>query len=189
VPEAYDLIGWAWIGTLIVWVVSSFSNKRWVRRQGLQYRAVQIFLGVVAALAIWGGGPLKRLVGPQVIPHGAYTPGTALALTLTGLSFALWARFILGKNWSATVTLKEHHELIRTGPYAIVRHPIYSGFLLALVGAVLARGTVASIAGLILVMIVVRMKLQIEEEFLAEQFGSQYRIYCDRVRALVPSIW
>jgi protein-S-isoprenylcysteine O-methyltransferase Ste14 len=189
VPEAYDLIGWAWIATLIVWVVSSFSNKRSVRRQGLQYRAVQIFLAVVAGLAIWGGGPLKSVVGPQVIPHGAYTLGTALVLTLAGLSFALWARFMLGKNWSAMVTVKEHHKLVCTGPYAIVRHPIYSGFLFALAGAVLARGTVGSIGGLILVLIVVRMKLHIEEQFMVEQFGSQYRIYCDKVKGLVPHIW
>lgn len=68
---------------------------------------------------------------------------------MTGLLLALWSRFVLGRNWSAAVTVKQGHSLVRNGPYAIVRHPIYSGFLLALLGTAIARGTVGAFIGVV----------------------------------------
>src|SRR5215467_12702020 len=73
-----------------------------------------------------------------------------VALTAIGLGFTVWARVQLGRFWSGTVTLKEGHELVRTGPYAVTRHPIYTGLLLALIGSAMARGTLGGLLGLVL---------------------------------------
>ena len=101
----------------------------------------------------------------------------------------MWARFALGRNWSGTVTVKHDHELVRSGPYAIVRHPIYSGFLLGLLGTVIVRGSLGALLGLGVIVLVLRLKSLTEESFMLEQFGSQYTAYQRDVKALVPFLW
>lgn len=103
-----------------------------------------------------------------------------------GLGFAAWARIHLGRFWSSTVTLKAEHALIRSGPYALVRHPIYTGLLLALAGTVLVRGTLAALLGFALLVLGVALKIRQEEQLLLAHFGTAYRDYQALVPALVP---
>jgi protein-S-isoprenylcysteine O-methyltransferase len=187
--DPYPIIGWAWGIVAAVWFVSSFTSKRTARRQSAGSRLVQLGLAAFAALLISGKGPWKQVLSRQIIPHSFATANLGLALTLAGLTFALWARFMLGRNWSGTVTIKRDHELVRSGPYAFVRHPIYSGFLLALLGTVIAAGTLGASLGLAVVVLVLRMKSLTEESFMLEQFGSQYADYKRHVKALVPFVW
>ena len=187
--SAYALIGWAWLVTLTIWIAASFSNKRTVRKQPARARAVQIFLGIVAGLLIWGRGPMEEVSGPVIIPSTPVWKVVAIGLTLLGVALALWSRFVLGRNWSATVTVKQQHELKRSGPYGIVRHPIYSGFLVALLGTAIARGTVAALVGVVVVLVVFRLKANMEEQFMLEQFGSEYGEYRARVKGLIPFVW
>jgi protein-S-isoprenylcysteine O-methyltransferase Ste14 len=98
----------------------------------------------------------------------------------------VWARVYIGRNWSGTVTLKEGHELIRSGPYALVRHPIYTGLLLAFTGTAIACGDPAAVIGLALVLASFLYKLRIEEGFMRAVFPEQYASYAARVPALVP---
>ncbi len=132
-----------------------------------------------------GGLPLVW----QVIPQSSVYTGIALVLTLAGLSLALWARFVLGKNWSGTVTLKQDHALVQSGPYRIVRHPIYSGFLLALLGTAGLRGTPGAFLGVAFIALSFRLKSLTEESFMTEQFGQQYTAYKGAVKALIPFLW
>jgi protein-S-isoprenylcysteine O-methyltransferase Ste14 len=113
----------------------------------------------------------------------------ALALISAGLAFAVWARFVIGRNWSGTVTLKQDHELVRSGPYAIVRHPIYTGFLLALVGTAVARGTIGAFIGVAIAVLTLRLKSLTEESLMLHQFGPQYATYKRDVKALIPFVW
>jgi protein-S-isoprenylcysteine O-methyltransferase Ste14 len=129
------------------------------------------------------------LAGPIVLPHSAATGRSALLLTIIGLGFALWSRFTIGRNWSAVVTIKQDHELIRRGPYAIVRHPIYCGFLVALVGTGIERGTIGAFAGVAILATIVQFKSRLEERFMTEQFGDAYRKYRTEVRGIIPFIW
>jgi protein-S-isoprenylcysteine O-methyltransferase len=111
---------------------------------------------------------------------------TGLALTAAGCAFAIWARLLLGGNWSSSVTVKQDH--IRRGPYAIVRHPIYSGFLLGLLGTALALGELRGIAGLALASIGWHMKSRREEAFMTAEFGAEYTRYQCEVKALIPFV-
>ena len=98
----------------------------------------------------------------------------------------MWARVHLGRNWSGIVTVKEGHELITGGPYAIVRHPIYTGLLLAFIGSALARGEWRGVLAVAVVLAALWRKLGLEERWMREQFGSAYQAYSQRVAALVP---
>jgi protein-S-isoprenylcysteine O-methyltransferase len=185
----YVVIGWAWAAIGVVWLVSSVTSKRTVRRQSAASRLLQLSLPAFAALLISGKGPWKMLLSRQIIEPSPASANLGVALTLAGIGFALWARFVLGRNWSGTVTIKHDHELVRSGPYSIVRHPIYSGFLLALVGTAIVRGNVGTFVGVALAILALRLKSLTEESFMLEQFGSQYTAYKRDVKALVPFVW
>jgi protein-S-isoprenylcysteine O-methyltransferase Ste14 len=114
--------------------------------------------------------------------------GTGLAFTVAGLCFAVWARIHLGKYWSGRITLKENHRVIQTGPYAWVRHPIYSGLILALFGTAITLGTISAFAGFAFMLISFVRKLKIEETWLRSQFGAEYEAYQNRVKALIPRL-
>lgn len=187
--DPYAIIGWAWGGVAAVWLVSGFTSKRTARRQAAGSRLVHLGLTAFAALLIAGIGPWKAALARQIIPQTPAAANLGLALTLAGLAFALWARFALGRNWSGTVTIKRDHELVRSGPYAFVRHPIYSGFLLALLGTIIVRCTLGALVGLGVIVAVLRLKSLTEEAFMLEQFGSQYTDYKRHVKALVPFVW
>ena len=109
-------------------------------------------------------------------------------ITASGLSFSIWARGYLGKNWSQAVTIKEDHKLITNGPYALARHPIYTGLLFGFVGTSIALGELRGAIAVALVFGVLQHKLKLEEKWLREQFGESYEIYCQKVSALVPFI-
>jgi protein-S-isoprenylcysteine O-methyltransferase Ste14 len=110
------------------------------------------------------------------------------ALTFAGLAFAIWARMLLGGNWSSDVTLKRDHELIVAGPYHWVRHPIYTGILLALAGSALALGEWRGALGVVLAGVAYWRKLRIEEAVMRRQFGEAYARYAERVPALMPFV-
>jgi protein-S-isoprenylcysteine O-methyltransferase Ste14 len=186
IADFSSLISGAWLITMLVWIASSFSNKQAVRRQATGSRAAQICFGVFAGLLIWGPAHFRLLSGPAVIPDSEAAHLAAFLLTLGGLAFALWSRFIIGRNWSAVITIKQDHELIRSGPYAIVRHPIYCGFLTAVIGAAIERGTIEAFAGAAILAIIFRFKSELEEKFMIEHFGDAYRKYRMEVGAIIP---
>jgi protein-S-isoprenylcysteine O-methyltransferase Ste14 len=103
-----------------------------------------------------------------------------------GLGVCLWARAVLGRNWSGVVTLKEEHELIVRGPYRFVRHPIYTGLLAMLTGTVIYQGHLGGIIGLVLVFVSLWIKLSEEEELMLKQFPDQYAAYRGRVKRIIP---
>jgi len=112
-----------------------------------------------------------------------------VGLVVVGLGFSGWARLHLGRLWSGRVTLKENHEIVRSGPYTFVRHPIYTGLVLAIVGTALTQITLAAIAGLVLATIGLMIKIRQEERLLTEHFGATYESYQRNVRALIPYVW
>ena len=112
--------------------------------------------------------------------------GIAVILTVVGLSFAVWARLHLGQYWSGRITLKVDHRVIQTGPYGWVRHPIYSGLILALLGTAISLGTVRAFLGFAFLLVSFLRKLTLEENWLRSHFGTEYELYQKRVRALIP---
>jgi protein-S-isoprenylcysteine O-methyltransferase Ste14 len=128
-----------------------------------------------AALAL----PRVLAVWPLVLLAGA-------AVTIAGLLFAVWARVYLGRNWSRSVTIKEDHELITTGPYALARHPIYTGILTGLLGTAIALSQVRGFIAFALFFFAFWIKLRMEEQWMRSQFGETYVTYAHQTAALVP---
>ena len=179
----------AWIFAGIVWIVAALFTKRTERTEPIASRLFQLGWSLVSAILLTFGrlpwGPL----GVRVIPRSLLLGNAGLVLTIVGIAFALWARFYLGRNWSGRVTVKQDHELIRTGPYAIVRHPIYTGFLVALTGTVIAIGEIRAILALAIVATGLHFKSKTEEHFMSENFGEQYATYTRKVKSLIPFLW
>jgi protein-S-isoprenylcysteine O-methyltransferase Ste14 len=113
---------------------------------------------------------------------------TGLVITAMGIAFSVWARLWIGRNWSGTVTIKEQHELIQNGPYGLVRHPIYSGFLLAFLGTAITVGELHGLMGFPMVVLGWGLKARLEESFMTQQFGPAYLDYKRRVKSLVPFV-
>src|SRR5215510_9743698 len=132
---------------------------------------------------------LPRFNGPQLIPRIMFLRIVGSIFTITGFVFALWARLHLGSSWDAFISLKMGHKLVRTGPYAIVRHPIYSGFILALAGSVLDFGHLRSFVAAATVTVAWFYKLGLEECFMMKHFGKEYDQYRQGVKRVIPMIW
>jgi protein-S-isoprenylcysteine O-methyltransferase Ste14 len=110
-------------------------------------------------------------------------------LALTGLCFTWWARLHLGRLWSRWVVRKEHHRIVQSGPYALVRHPIYTGVSLALIATAVMFGTLFACLGAALIVLSFYMKARLEERFLRDELGAEaYDEYARRVPMLVPFV-
>ena len=194
----YDsIILLSWAAFLLVWGVTALFVKRDVRGGG--YAAVwQRFWALrlaVAVLIVFVAARLARRAGSSgaVFLRGIFTPPPALgwvaaALTAIGIGFAVWARVSIGRNWSPRPAVKDHHELVTTGPYAYVRHPIYTGILLATLGSALL-GTLFGIVMFIVVSITFALRIGKEEKLMLELFPRQYPDYQKHTKRLVPFVW
>ncbi len=178
-----------WMVLIVVWVVGALRTKRTVQSQSsasqLLYTAILV-VGVYLIFAKQIGIPwLDR----QLFPVTVSIALAGLLAVLVGVSFSIWARLMLGGNWSNRVTVKENHTLVRTGPYRIVRHPIYSGILLGMLGSALQRGGIRCFAGVLICGFSFWLKTRAEERFMVQSFGEQYLQYRHRVKALAPFIF
>jgi protein-S-isoprenylcysteine O-methyltransferase Ste14 len=177
-----------WVAWFAYWMVAARNVKVTRRREGFAtFLLNRIFVVIGALLLVVHRQPFHWLNGRFVAPSMAmYWLG--LVIVAAGLGFAVWARLHLGRNWSATVTIKEDHELIRSGPYGVVRHPIYTGLLLALLGTATAIGEWRGLIAFVLFAVGFVIKLKAEERFMRETFGEQYARYCAKVPALIPFV-
>lgn len=187
------VIGAIWVVWIIYWGVAAAKNKAIARKEDARSRlsyGLPFFAGVILMLHPrilhdFGNGVLARFMWPP----SALGYALAIVLVIAGLGFSVWARVHLAGNWSATVTVKEGHELVRSGPYKYVRHPIYTGILIAILGSVVLIGRWNALIGFALVAASFVIKLRIEERFMAEQFGDAYQLYKKEVAALVPGLF
>ena len=181
------LIAAFWLLWLAVWLAASASVKRTRSRESRRaafYNRTPVLIGVA------------MLVAPQWLPAalthrfltGPEPPALGTALVFVGLAFALWARWHLGRNWSSAVVVKEGHSLIRSGPYRFVRHPIYSGMVLALFATALAIGEARGFIGAGLILFGFVIKLWAEEERMRETF-PEYDDYARRTARLIPGVF
>ncbi len=181
-----DIIFGLWLAWTLYWTISALRVKSTRQRESPGSRVAHwlpVLLGawLIAAPRV----PFGLLSTPE-LADVAVRYQLAVALIAVGLAFSVWARVHLGRNWSGSVTIKEEHELIRTGPYAYVRHPIYTGLLTALAGSALACGEPRAVLGWALCAYAFVRKIGIEEGFMRQQFGAQYQAYSAQVPALVP---
>ena len=184
-PLIHDL----WLLLLAVWLVGAFATKRTARREGRGSRVVQMVLVVSAYFLLFDSNTAKAWLAWPFSRPGAPIAWAGVVLTAAGVGIAIWARGVLGGNWSASVTVKDGHDFVERGPYRLVRHPIYSGFSLAAVGTALAIGQLRGVVAVGLMLLAWRLKWPIEERFMIEEFGDRYLDYRKRVSAIIPGIW
>jgi protein-S-isoprenylcysteine O-methyltransferase Ste14 len=184
------LLAALWIAWVIYWMIRSRGVKAIVRQESIASRLTYLVPSAIGGVLILYRRPGTGLAA-SYLPYDARLAAywIGIALIVVGLGFSIWAREYLGGNWSATVTLKESHELVRTGPYAWVRHPIYTGLLIALLGCAVAQGERGGLIGFGLLIAAFVRKLKIEERFLGDLFGEQYARYRKEVAALVPGLY
>lgn len=183
-----SLIPGLWLAWLLYWVLAARGNKETARQEGAGSRLLH-HVPLVAGGVLLGW---PRVLGADLEGRfHAHTFGwflAGLALVVAGLGIAVAARVHLGGNWSGTVTLKKDHELVQSGPYALVRHPIYTGLLVALIGTAIAIDRWRAIAGLALLIGGIVYKISVEERFMRAAFGEAHARYRARVKALVPFV-
>ena len=193
----------SWLALMFVWVVASFGVKRDIRSgdipgEVLVYRyfilriiGVALVVFVLARFAT-GTDHFSRS-GAEIFDNGIFTPPLVLGwvaaiLVALGVLFAIWARIHLGRNWSSTPSVKENHELVTSGPYHFVRHPIYTGVLLAAFGTALS-GTVFGIVLFLIAPIMFSLRINKEEKIMLELFPNEYPPYQARTKRLIPFVW
>lgn len=178
-----------WVVFLVYWQVKAVDTKSTVRLERPLSRIVRslVFLAAIALLML--GNLPAPILYRAILPQGLLSFFTGATLTVAGLLFAIWAREQLGRNWSRSVTVKQDHELITSGPYAVVRHPIYTGILVGFFGSAVAQGQVRSLVAFLLVSAVLYAKLRLEEQWMRSHFGETYAVYAQRVAALVPFVF
>jgi protein-S-isoprenylcysteine O-methyltransferase Ste14 len=182
------LIGVIWIGWNIYWFVAARDAKPNRRRESRLSRASHIAPLAVAIALIALPDRRDGWFYARILPQSPTTYWVGVIMLIAGLVFSIWARRRLGRNWSGTVTLKENHELIRTGPYRWVRHPIYTGLLVGFLGTAVALSEWRGLAAIALATVAFLLKIRIEEDWMIETFGDGYRCYRAEVRALVPFV-
>jgi protein-S-isoprenylcysteine O-methyltransferase Ste14 len=209
--NAREFIMAIWLAVAAVWLFTAFRLKPIVRTSDPHSRVWEILiLTCAAALLFSQGPPIAGLDGPNVPAHAVLAAlglalaavidarvlaahpalaGLGIALTAGGASFAILARLFLGRNWSASATIKANHEIVRRGPYALVRHPIYTGQLVAVAGTAIAFGEIRDLLALALVFVGFWLKARSEERLLMSNFGDRYAAYRRDVRgAIVPFV-
>ncbi len=180
-----------WMVAVVYWIISAMRAKKRLRgntwRRGWWVRAVLI-IGLIE---------LYRFRGFRELVHGFYGSVAAwqpvagpmgAILCAIGIVFAIWARRTIGRNWGMPMSLQEEHELVTTGPYAWVRHPIYTGILLAMIGTALVDGVGAFLI-LVIFGVYFTYSATREEKLMLAQFPKQYPEYMARTKRLSPLVW
>jgi protein-S-isoprenylcysteine O-methyltransferase Ste14 len=193
-----------WLAWAVSWLLAAVWSSRAQSRLGLggeaAYRAVTV-VGVMLLFLSNAHRPgaaewphLRRIIVPLppawtqplwMLPEAA--AWACLALTIAGFAFAWWARIHLGALWSGSITRKADHHIVDTGPYALVRHPIYTGIILAAFALAAVKATAGALIGAVVITLGFWLKARFEEGFLgAELEPETYAAYRRRVGMLIP---
>lgn len=181
-----------WFVFALYWLISAMDVKRDVRsgiaRRGRSFSLVRIIIAV--SLASMFPTIITKVLGRTVhSPRDVDLRYAGVALTLAGLSFAIWARYHLGRNWSGHPSLKEGHELVTSGPYDLVRHPIYTGMLTASLGSMLGTVQAFWLYFFVIMSIAFVYRIHVEEAIMMNTFPDTYPSYRKRTKALIPFVW
>ncbi len=171
-----------WVAFWIYWFVASVGVKagqtRWTRFAGVRVGVILVILLLLRVRAFKG----------HVTANDPWLQGVGLVVFLLGLALAIWARAYIGRNWGMPMSRKADPDLVTTGPYASVRHPIYSGIILAMIGTTIA----VSLYGLVAVVMLgayFAYSAIAEERFMADRFPDSYPEYKQSTKMLIPFIF
>jgi protein-S-isoprenylcysteine O-methyltransferase Ste14 len=163
-----------WILFAAYWLVSALKRKKTKQRESIVQRLLYISPLLVAFFFLYNPRANFAFLETYFVPHTPEVQWAGVAVMVAGLAFAVWARVHLGTNWSGVVTLKEGHELIRTGPYRNIRHPIYTGILIGFLGSAIVNGQVRGLIAVAIIWASFYIKARREEVFLEQEFGPKF---------------
>ena len=180
----------SWWLFMLVWALKYRGNKENIHVQPRRERwayTLPFLLGMLVMSGLpaflW---PVLRWLTLPLWPRSLASFGVGAGLSLLGLALAVWARFTLGRDWSAEVTLKRDHVLVTHGPYATIRHPIYTAMIALFAALMMLFGTLGAVLGWALVVASCWVKLKQEEALLLGRFPEAYAAYMARTRRLLP---
>jgi protein-S-isoprenylcysteine O-methyltransferase Ste14 len=186
--DVHHAVAFSWLALSLFWAITAISATRPLRREAAASRLYHLLLMATAFALLFRPDTRFGRLGLRIVPASPPTAAIGLGLTILGVAFAVWARSALGANWSATVTVKENHAFVQRGPYRLVRHPIYAGLLLAMLGTALVYGEARCFVAVVLAFVGWWLKARMEEQFMTQQFGEDYRLYQRNVRQLIPFV-
>jgi|SRR5215472_1194549 len=175
---------WLFFGAY--WLASALKRKKTKQRETILQRLGYTLPLALGFYLLYQPHTLYGWLMDRFLPVGPVGAWLGVALTAGGIAVAFWARWHLGTNWSGVVTLKEGHELIRTGPYRTMRHPIYTGILLALLGTAITFGEVRALLAVAIAWFSFYVKARREELFLSQEFGPGFAEHKQRTGMFLP---
>jgi isoprenylcysteine carboxyl methyltransferase (ICMT) family protein YpbQ len=184
-PTLNNFITLLWIVFVVYWFVSAIGVKEnvkggsWAHFAGFRILLAVIIVILLQASSFWVIFAYQFDFGVRL---------TGIILCALGIGIAIWARVHLGRNWSGTPSIKKDHELVTSGPYRFVRHPIYTGMVLALFGSALTAGVIWFVV-FILFTANFLYRIPVEERYMMQLFPDQYPGYKKRTKALIPFVW
>jgi protein-S-isoprenylcysteine O-methyltransferase Ste14 len=185
--NAMRICEFLWLVFVVVWLVWALKTKPVQTRERVSSRLSYSVLTIAGAYTMFGDSP-RAWLHTEIFPASWWIQVLAVLITAAGIGFAIWARVYIGGNWSSAVTVKVGHQLIQTGPYRWVRHPIYSGMILGLLGTAMARRELGGLVAVALFYIGFKIKSIIEEQVMVGTFGAQYDEYRRSTGAIIPRL-
>lgn len=170
------------------WLISALFAKRTIERQSSIGWRLIIIIGIIVVIALVKIMPQSYLqtLTSKIIPNNLTSEIIGSLITILGLGIMIWARTILGRNWSGSIVFKKDHELVTSGPYRFVRHPIYTGMITMLIGASIYYGFIFLFLFTILVFASLTLKSRQEERLMIKHFGKKYINYKKKTKAIIP---
>jgi len=203
-PYTTFIIIACWIIFILVWGIAAIGVKKDKNKEARQLAgrggSLWIIRAGITLLILWSviQGIFKHAnfqfkytniyFQEDFLSHNAIIAAIGAVFCILGIGFAVWARFHLGRDWSSHPTIKEEHSLVTSGPYTYVRHPIYTGMLLAILGSALSGGLVWLFVFIIVLGVFLR-RVQVEEVLMTKLFPDQYPEYKKHSKALIPFVW
>jgi protein-S-isoprenylcysteine O-methyltransferase Ste14 len=176
----------SWILFGIYWLVSAFRAKKTEKRELPAERLGHMIMMAAGYILLFQPNDHWGVLNQRFLPDASRIARLGAGMTLAGVLLAIWARWNLGKNWSAAVTIKQGHQIIRAGPYAYIRHPIYTGMPIAVIGSALTAGEYRGVLAFATILFGFYRKARKEETFLAANFGEPFIAHKRRTGFFLP---
>src|SRR3954468_1947329 len=183
-PSSY--VGLLWVAWVVIWIIAARRVKKVRAHEATSTRVAYLLPKILTALLLFSPIFRRGFFGERFIGFSPAAQWTGVALTALGIAFTIWARVHIGRNWSARVVIKQQHELVRSGPYRFVRHPIYSGLLIAITGTALVIGEWRAVLALGFAIVGFMAKAKREEQIMTYEFGDEYVRYRSQTGMLIP---
>ena len=189
-PSPFGIVTDLWMLLCLYWLISALQRKAAVKRESWLQRLWHLIPMSVAVYLLFHAESNRGWLDKRFVSPVLSTEVVGVTIVALGVALAMWARWHLGANWSSTVTIREQHELIRTGPYRLMRHPIYTGILIGMAGTALVRGEISRVVGFGVAVTVTAfyLKARREESYLTQEFGAIFADHARQTGMFLPRV-